>query len=310
MDVILFGHTHLEVPERFIHGVLLVQAKNWGQSLARVDVQMQRDAGGAWRVAAKRSTTLAVKDSVAADPEILKLAAPYHQATQKYLETPVARCARPLEGWTARYEDHPLVDLIHKVQMEFGHADVSLATMLFPAVHIPAGEVTVRQIAALYIYDNTLYTVEMSGAQLKEALEHAAGFYPPWPFPPGEPPRLPGYNADSAEGVRYKIDLTRPMGQRVLDLTYKGKPLGPGAKLRVAVNSYRYAGGGRYTVFKGLPIVYRSPQEIRNLILAYVTRRGTIPATADGNWELVPHEALEAILREARERDLGAAASR
>ncbi len=310
MDVILFGHTHREVAERFIHGALLVQAKNWGQSLARVEVTMERDAAGAWRVASKHSTTIPVTDAVAADPAVLKLAEPYNQATQRYLDTPIATCSQPLDGSTARYEDHPLVDLIHKTQMEVGHADVSLATMFLPSMRIPAGKVTVRQIAALYIYENTLYTIEMTGAQLKEALEHAAGFYPPWPFKPGEPPPLPGYNADSAEGVSYQMDVTRPVGQRILGLTYQGKPLDPNAKLLVAINSYRYAGGGRYAVYKGLPIVYRSPQEIRDLIIEHVARSGVVPTTADGNWQLVPHEALEAILREARQRDLGTAAWR
>jgi 2',3'-cyclic-nucleotide 2'-phosphodiesterase/3'-nucleotidase len=303
IDVILYGHTHLEMREKFIHGVLLVQAKNWGQSLARVEVEMERDASGAWRVASKHSMTILVTKDVAADPEILRLAEPYHATTQKYLDTPIATCAVPLDGVTARYEDHPLVDLIHKVQLEAGHADISMATMFFPSMQIPAGKVTVRQIAALYIYENTLYTVEMTGAQLKEALEHAAGFYPAWPFRAGEPPRLPGYNADAAEGVHYIVDLTEPVGQRIREVTYQGKPLDATAKLRVAINNYRYTGGGHYTVYKGLPIVYRSPQEVRELIIEYVTRAGAIPTTADGNWKIVPGEALEAILREARERE-------
>ncbi len=306
IDVILFGHTHREVSQAFINEVLLVQAKNWGQSLARVDVELKRDTQGAWKVASKHSTTLPVTDAVAADPEILTLAEPYHQATQAYLDSPVATCAKELDGSTARYEDHPLVDLIHTVQMKYGGADVSLATMFYPAVRIPAGKVTVRQIAALYIYENTLYTVAMTGAQLKETLEHAASFFPGWPFRPGETPRLPGYSADSAEGVSYTIDLTQPVGQRIRELTYKGKPLEPAAKLRVALNNYRYTGGGRYEVLKGLPVVYRSPQETRELIIEYVTRTATVPTTADGNWRIVPHEALEAILGEARERELPA----
>jgi len=304
IDVILFGHTHRELSERFINGVLLVQARNWGQSLARADLTMERDAKGKWRVASKHSTTIPVTDAVPADAEILKLAEPYHQATQAYLDSPIATCAKELDGSTARYEDHPLVDLIHKVQMEFGGADVSLATMFYPQARIPAGKVTVRQIAALYIYENTLYTVEMTGGQLKEALEHAASFFPAWPFRPGETPRLPGYSADSAEGVSYVMDLTQPVGQRIRHLTYEGKPLDPVAKLRVAVNNYRYTGGGRYTVLQGLPVVYRSPQEIRELIIEYVTRSGVIPTTADGNWRIEPREALEAIVREAREREL------
>ncbi len=308
IDVILFGHTHLEVPEKFIGGVLLAQAKNWGQSLARVDINLEGDAAGKWRVASKHSTTIPVTDSVAADPEVLRLAEPYHKATEAYLDTPIATCAKELDAYTARYEDHPLVDLIHKVQMENGKADVSLATMFYPAAHIPAGQVTYRQVAALYIYENTLYTVEMTGAQLREALEHAAGFFPAWPAKPGEPLRLPGYNADSAEGVSYTIDLTRPIGQRIVDLTFSGKSLDPATKLRVAINNYRYTGGGRYAVFKGLPIVYRSPQEIRELLIESIGRTHTIPTTADGNWHIAPPEALEAILREAREREARPAA--
>ena len=307
IDVILFGHTHRELQQAFIKGVLLVQAKNWGQSLARVDVTVQRDAQGKWRVASKHSTTIPVTDAVATDPEIRKLGEPYHRATQAYLDSPIATCAKELDGSTARYEDHPLVDLIHKVQMEYGRADVSLATMFYPAARIPAGKVTVRQIAALYIYENTLYTVEMTGQQLKAALEHAASFFSAWPFPRGQPPRLPGYSADAAEGVSYTMDLTQPVGQRIGGLTYKGKPLNPARKLRVAMNNYRYTGGGRYAVYKGLPVVYRSPQEIRELILEYVTRTGTIPTAADGNWRIVPHEAFEALVREARERELAPA---
>ena len=306
INAILFGHTHRELQEKFINGTLLVQAKNWGQSLARVDIGFERDAQGSWRVASQHATTIPVTDEVPADAEILALAAPYHRATQAYLDSPIATCAKELDGSTARYEDHPLVDLIHKVQMEYGHADVSLATMFYPAARIPAGKVTVREIAALYIYDNTLYTVQMTGAQLKEALEHAASFFPGWPFTPGETPRLPGYSADSAEGVSYTIDLREPVGQRIRDLTYKGKPLDPAAKLRVALNNYRYTGGGRYDVFRGLPVVYRSPQEVRDLIIEYVTRTRTIPATADGNWRIVPHEAFEAVVREAGQRELAA----
>ncbi len=300
IDVILFGHTHHEVPEKLVHGVLLVQAKNWGQSLARVDVTMERDASNHWHLAQKHSTTIPVTDAVAADPEILKLAEPYHEATQAYLDAPIAISPVAQDATTARYEDHPLVDLIHKAQLEASHADVSLATMFYPGARIPAGKVSLRQVASLYIYENMLYTVLMTGAQLKDALEHAASFFPAWPFPPGETPRLPGYNADTAEGVSYTLDLTQPVGQRIRGLTYKGKPLEPAANLRVAINNYRYTGGGHYDVYKGLPVVYRSPQEIRELLIEHVTRTGAIPATADGNWRIVPDEAREAILRQAR----------
>ncbi len=303
IDVIVFGHTHQEVPERFIHGVLLMQPKNWAQSLGRVQVEMEREAGATWHVAAKRSAAIPVTDGVAAEPAITKLAATYEEYTQAMLSKPLATSAKEMDGSLGRYEDDPLVDLIHKVQLEAGHADVSLATMLLTTAHIPKGTVTARDVASLYIYSNTLYTVEMTGAQLKAALEHAASFFPAWPFQPGERLRLPGYNADSAEGVGYLMDLRRPVGDRIRDLTFKGKPLDPAAKLRVAINNYRYTGGGHYDVFKDLPIVYRSSLEVRELLLDYVTRTGVIPTTADGNWHIEPKEALDAILAEAKRQE-------
>jgi len=303
IDVIFYGHTHQEMPQLMVNGVLLAQARNWAQSLARADIEMEREGEGAWRVASKKSMTIPVTSDVPADPEIVKLAEPYHLATQAYLDTPVATSEKAMDGSLARYEDHPFLDLIHTVQMQYGKADVSLATMLFSGARVPAGQVTIRQIAAIYIYDNTLFTVEMTGAQLRQALETAAGYFPAWPFPADGRIRLPGYNADTAQGVSYKVDISRPAGQRIVGLTYRGKPLADDEKLRVATNNYRYAGGGQYAVFKGLPVLYRSPQEIRELLIEYVGKTGRIPATADGNWEIVPPAAREALVAEIRRRE-------
>jgi 2',3'-cyclic-nucleotide 2'-phosphodiesterase / 3'-nucleotidase len=301
IDLIFYGHTHSEMAELTVNGVLMAQAKNWGGSLARADIVMERDAAGPWRVASKHSRVIKTTDSVAADPAILKLAAPYEAATEKYLGTPIAVSEKPMDGERGRYEDDPLVDLIHRVQLEAGHADVSMATMFYTGVQIPKGPVTVRQAAALYVYDNSLYTVDMTGAQLKDALEHAAGFYPAWPAAAGAPLKLPGYNADSAKGVTYEIDLTKPVGARVLNLNFRGTPLAPEQKLRVAINNYRYTGGGGYSVYKGLPILESPGVEIRDLLIDYLTRVGKIPSDADRNWRIVPAEAVAAMEKQARE---------
>jgi 2',3'-cyclic-nucleotide 2'-phosphodiesterase / 3'-nucleotidase len=301
IDMIFYGHTHQEMPELMVHGVLLSQAKNWGGSLARADIKMERDAAGTWKIISKHSRTIPPTDGVAEDPAVARIVAPYHEATEKYLDTPIATSAKALDGLTARYIDDPLVDLIHKVQLDAGHADVSMATMFFPGVKISAGPVTVRQLAALYVYENTLYTVEMTGAQLRDALEHAASFYSGWPLADGQKEKLPGYNSDNAEGVSYVIDLTQPVGERIRNLAYKGAPLDPAQKLRVAINNYRYTGGGGYNVYKDLPIVERSSDEIRELLIDYLARTKSIPTEADGNWRIEPREALDAILKAARE---------
>ena len=298
IDVMFYGHTHLRMPQLFVNGVLMAQAKNWGESLAEADVVIRRNANGRWTVAQKHSHLIPVTPAVPADPTIERIDAPYHAELERYLNTRIATLSRPLSGKTGRVADNALVDLIQRVQMTYGHAQVSLATMFEPWTKWPEGPVTVREVFALYPYDNWLYTVEMTGAEIKEALERAARFFPSWPSPSGEL-RLPNYNADSAEGVSYRVDLTKPIGDRIEDLRYDGKPLRPDQTLRVAVNNYRYAGGGGYKAIEGLPVVYRSRHEIRTLIVDYLRAGHPIPAEPDDNWQVVPAEAQGALIQQA-----------
>ncbi|MGH9681689.1 MAG: bifunctional metallophosphatase/5'-nucleotidase, partial [Candidatus Acidiferrales bacterium] len=97
IDVILFGHTHNEVPERFINGVLLTQAKNYGASLARADLDLERIPRGSWRITEKHSTVIGVTPDIPADTEIERLAAQYEKATEAYLNAPVATSAKEME---------------------------------------------------------------------------------------------------------------------------------------------------------------------------------------------------------------------
>jgi len=298
IDVLFYGHTHQEMPQLMVNGVLMAQAKNWGESLARADVKLHREPDGRWKVVSKHSTTIRPSMDAPQDAGVVKIVEPYHDTVEKYLDTPIATLHEPLNGTLARYEDEPLVDLIHHAQMQYAHADVSLATLFIPSVYVAAGTVTIRDAFGIYPYENTLYGVEMTGAQLKDALEHAASFYPAWPAPADKPMRLPGYDADSAEGVSYQMDLTKPIGGRITNLTFRGKPISVTQKFRVAINNYRYTGGGGYSVFKGLPVVYRSTEEVRDLIIAYLEKTKHFPA-ADGNWRIVPNAAREAIEKQA-----------
>lgn len=298
IDLIFYGHTHQEMPKLIVNGVLLAQAKNWGGSLARADVTMRRDGTGKWSVVSKISTTIRPTADIPEDPSIVKLLEPYKKKVDAYLNTPIATSGKSLYGALARYEDEPLVDAIQHAQMEFAHADVSLATMFIPSTRVAAGTVTIRDAFGIYPYENTLYAVEMTGAQLKDALEHAASFYPAWPAPEGTHMRLPGYDADSAEGVSYEMDLSKPVGGRIVNLNFQGEPLSPARKLRVAINNYRDTGGGGYAVYKDLPVVYRSQKEIRDLLIEYLEETQRFPA-ADGHWRIVPDEAREAIEKQA-----------
>ena len=161
-----------------------------------------------------------------------------------------------------------------------------------PEARISKGAVTVRDIAELYVYENTLVVLEVTGQQLKEALEHSVRYFRA--YEPGKAAadlideKIPGYNFDIAEGVTYELDISRPFGERIRNLSFQGQPLKLEQKLRLATNNYRVNGGGGYTMYGNAPVVYRSSEEIRELIIDWVERNRTIPDEPTNNWRLVP----------------------
>jgi hypothetical protein len=106
--------------------------------------------------------------------------------------------------------------------------------------------------------------------------------------------------------VNYEIDLTQPEGQRIRGLTWKGRPLQPDQKLRIALNNYRAGGAAGYSMFKQGNIVWRSSEDIRQLIITYFTEQGTLPVKPDGNWRVVPAEARQTLARQALEGERSA----
>lgn len=293
VDVIFMGHTHRDVPALYFNDVLLTQANHWGRHLARADLYLQKE-GNRWQVYAKSARTLSVDDKVEADAEILKLTEPYDRETQAWLARVIGESAAEITAREARFRDTGILDLIQRVQLEAGKADVSMVASFNPDARINKGPVTVRDIAGLYVYENTLVVLEVTGRQLKDALEHSAKYFRA--YEPGKTAgelvdeKIPAYNFDIAEGVTYVLDISKPFGQRIQDLSFRGKPLEPNQKLKLATNNYRVNGGGGYTMYKNAPVVYRSSEEIREMIIDWVERHKTIPTEPTNNWKIVPQK--------------------
>jgi 2',3'-cyclic-nucleotide 2'-phosphodiesterase (5'-nucleotidase family) len=291
IDAIVMGHTHVLIPSRTENGVLLTEAGRWGQALGRLDLTFEK-AGPGWTLSDKRANLLKVDKSVPEDPAIVAIAQPYHDRAEAYLKTEIATAAVPLSGADGRLRDNALLDLVHKTQLEAGKADVSLAPMFNTRVAIAAGPITVRDAFALYPYENTLAVLEVTGKDLKAALEHAAEYYTGYDFGKSNAPlvnsAIPGYNFDIAQGVGYTLDLMQPVGQRIRNLSWHGKPLDEDKKLKVAVSNYRVNGGGGYDMFKGKPVVSRSEQPTRDLLIDELRKVKTVTNASDGNWRLVP----------------------
>jgi 2',3'-cyclic-nucleotide 2'-phosphodiesterase (5'-nucleotidase family) len=311
VDVILMGHTHRDVPALFLQsdfvrlkevkdpsldrvsyaGVLLTQADYWGKHVARVDLYLDKDQSGHWRVGAKSARTIATDSSVEPDSESLQLAEPYDRETNNWLTRVIGQSSEELSAREGRFRDTAILDLIQQVQMEAGKADVSLVANFNTEARIPKGSVTVREIAGLYVYENTLVVLEVTGRQLKEALEHSAKYFRA--YEPGKAAtelvdeKMPAYNFDIAEGVNYDLELSKPFGERIQKLSFRGNPVTPEQKFRLATNNYRANGGGGYTMYKDAPVVYRSSELIRDLIIDWVERHKTIPTQPSNNWRIV-----------------------
>jgi 2',3'-cyclic-nucleotide 2'-phosphodiesterase (5'-nucleotidase family) len=291
VDVILMGHTHREVGDLFVNGVLLTQANRWASHVARVDLYLDKTDKGRWQVVMKSARTIPVTEKTEVDLEIAKLGEPYDKETQAWLGRAIGESAADLTANGCRFHDSAIIDLIQRAQLEAGKADVSMTACFNERARIPKGAVTVRDIAGLYEYENTLVTLELTGQQLKDALEHSARYFKE--YQPGKSlnelvdTRIPGFNFDVAQGVNYDIDLTKPFGERIQNLKFKGQPLDPNQKLKVVTNNYRVNGGGGYTMFKNAPVVYRSSEEVREFIIDWVEKNKLIPTETDNNWRIV-----------------------
>jgi 2',3'-cyclic-nucleotide 2'-phosphodiesterase/3'-nucleotidase len=303
IDAIVFGHTHQQLAGLQLGDVLLMQPKNWGISLGQMDFVLKSKETSGWKIVSKASRLISVTRDTVADAKVLEIGRPYHELAERYLNTAVAEAPVSLDSKLARVEDSALIDAVQQVQLFYSKADVSFASSFNSRVSVPKGPVTIRQIAALYIYENQLYVVQGNGKMVRDALENSARYYNTCASDCSEGPLLNphviGYNYDMAQGVDYEIDLTQPPGHRIRNLRWRGKPLDDNQPLRIAVNNYRAGGSAGYSMFRGAKIVWRSPDEIRDLVIRYYSEHKTLPARPDNNWRVVPETARNTLEREA-----------
>ena len=303
IDALIFGHSHQEFGPALLGNTLAAQPKNWGASLAALEFTLERDNSGKWKVVNRSGKLLPATAQIAADPEIVAIAKPYHEATEAWLNQPVTRSVVPLDARRSRIEDSAIIDAIQQAQLYYAKADVSFASSFNPRARIKEGPVTIRQLASLYVYDNELYAVEANGRAVREALENAARFFRTCPDTSCSGPLLNkevfGYNYDMAQGVTYEIDLTEPPGRRIKNLRFHGEPLVDDHPLRLALNNYRAAGSAGYSMFRDLPIVWRSYEEIRDLLVDYYSAsEHPLPTKPDNNWRIVPAAAAAELASE------------
>ena len=188
-----------------------------------------------------------------------------------------------------KLRDTPVIDLILKVELLCSGADVAACSLFRDTSDLPEGPVYYADIFDIYKYDNTLVTLDVTGRELRNYMEWSAECYNQWT--PGDinisfDPEYPGYLYDMFGGIEYEINLSRPKGERIENVRFRGEPLGDDRILKLAVNNYRYASAikaqhlaeGRYD--------WESSMPIRDMIVDYFAGHSPVEPTVDNNWKI------------------------
>ncbi|MFF0743516.1 5'-nucleotidase C-terminal domain-containing protein [Streptomyces sp. NPDC004111] len=310
IDAILVGHAHTEIPEYFVENkqtgkkVVLSEPLKWGQRLTLFDFDLVW-AKGRWTVE-KAGARVLNSNTVAEDPRITRMLGDEHKKVVAYVNQVIGTSAAAVSTAEAAWKDEPLIDLINLVQVETVKAALaggeyaalpvlSQASCFSRTAKVPAGEITIKDAAGLYPFENTLEARLLTGAQIKEYLEYSAKYYVQTPAGgPVDTSKLtnaentPDYNYDVVSGLTYEIDIAKPKGARIANLAFDGKPLDPKAQFVFAVNNYRASGGGAFPHIAGAKQLWANSEEIRNTIITWVKAKGTIDPKvfASVEWKL------------------------
>ncbi|MGO3064634.1 MAG: bifunctional metallophosphatase/5'-nucleotidase [Brevibacterium linens] len=319
IDVLVAGHTHQNETGQVVtrddgSQVLITQPNYWARSVSEVGLPINLDTHHVdWGETEPHADALATQGEVAEDQEIKDLVEEQHRTTIDYVNTKIGSVTETLSAKTSYYEDTAILDFISHVQTETveeglkgtDYDDLPVISQASPfsrTAEFPAGDITIRDVAGLYVYDNTLAGVEINGAQLRDYLEYSARYFKQTEegteFDPidgtnaidevSESP-IPDYNYDALAGIDYDINVSKPTGERIENLTQAdGSEIGDDDRFILAINNYRQSGGGGYPV-DGLKEVYNEQVEVRQALIDWVGEKQIVDP-ADffvENWQVV-----------------------
>ncbi|PLT34058.1 bifunctional 2',3'-cyclic-nucleotide 2'-phosphodiesterase/3'-nucleotidase [Bacillus sp. V5-8f] len=353
IDAITFSHTHKVFPaaneqaldalfkdstgkvlpgvdnaKGTINGVPAVQAGYGGGNLGIIDLKLQR-VRGKWEVVGSQSSNRTVygkttNQKTEEDSGVVTAVKADHDATVKYVNTPIGKTTAPIHSFFALVQDDPSVQVVTNAQKWYvekylaankpEYKDLPILSVGAPFkagrngpeefTEIHTGDLTIRSAGDLYLYDNTLKAIKAKGSVVKEWLEMSAGKFNT--IDPGKTEeqkllndQFPVYNFDIIDGVQYQIDVTKPVrydmkgnkisdSSRIKNLTYNGQPVDPDQEFIVVTNNYRAGGGGNFPGVKGSEYVVDSADENRQILMDYITEKKEINPTADNNWSIAP----------------------
>lgn len=320
-DIVLMGHDHTRELKKIknVEGdsVLIMDPASKGGVVANADVTLKLRKG---KVVEKHiSGVLTEMKNYTANKDFMARFAPQFSDVRDFVSKKIGSFTETISTRPAYFGSSAFIDLIHMLQLEITNAEISLAAPLSYDTEISKGDVFVSDMFNLYKYENMLYTMKLSGKEIKDALEMS---YDLWTNQMKSPDdhllllrekRREGatdrasfknfsFNFDSAAGIIYTVDVTKPKGEKVtITSMADGTPFSLDKMYKVALNSYRGNGGGELlTKGSGISqdelkdrILFSTDKDLRYYLMQYIEKKGVIEPHALGQWKFIPEEWVE-----------------
>ena len=310
-----FNLPDVDKAEGRVHGVPAVMPGLWGKYLGVIQLSLRHD-GKHWvaDAAAARVETRGIqrpdRSFVEPDAEVAALVMAEHEAAIAYVKTPIGDTDFRMSAYFADLGDVSAIQVVNQAQAgyvrrhiqanmpQYAHLPVLSMSAPFKTgaagvadyTDVAPGKLALNNAADLYLYPNDLHAVKVDGATLKAWLEKAAGRFNTIDPTRSEPqelvnPGFAGFNFDmlTDPDVRYQIDVTQPLGQRIKGLSWRGQPVRAEQEFIVATNNFRASGGGGFPGLDGSKTILASPDNNRAVLIAYIKSVQHLTRTANGS---------------------------
>jgi 2',3'-cyclic-nucleotide 2'-phosphodiesterase/3'-nucleotidase len=318
-DVLLIGHDHTRYLDRIQNvagdSVWVVNPANNALRVGDVSLKLTLKRN---RVVKKEiSAHLEDVEKYPLDPEYMERFQPQFDAVSQYVNRRIGTMATTISTKEAFFGPSAFIDLIHSLQLKLSGAEISFCAPLSYNAEIAAGDITVADMFNLYKFENMLYVMRLTGREIKDYLEMSYGMWAnqmqsaedhlmllnnQQGFSSDEKGLFFQYytfNFDSAAGILYTVDVTKPVGQRIaIQSMADGQPFDMDREYRVALNSYRGNGGGDLlTKGAGIPaselparMVSSTDKDLRYYLIEYIQQHPDLKPEPLNQWKFIPEE--------------------
>jgi len=327
-DIIFNGHDHRVANEKFVNKegdtVLILDGGSRSEKIARADIIFSSPDEQGKRERRMIGTIINVPD-YKPDSEFVEKFTKQQKEIEEYVNRVIGNSSATLSSRVAYFGSSAFIDMIHSLQLEITGADISFAAPLSFDVQIPEGPVTVGDMFKLYRFENMLYTMTLSGEEIQKYLEYS---YSEWlntmkgpndvmlklrTGKDGMPLLINGkawlqnqpYNFDSAAGIEYIVDVSKPVGARIIISGLSdGRPFIKEEIYQVALNSYRGNGGGGHLITgAGIDknelrsrLVSSTERDLRYYILKSIEAHSIVNPKPLNNWKIIPVRWVESAI--------------